>query len=640
MSPSSWVRWGACALALASSLARAEEPRPTATEEIVVEAPRIAAARDPTSATTVVEVERFAGESKDVAALLATAPGVAVQQYGGLGQLATVSIRGASADGVKVLLDGLPLNSAAGGGVDLSTIPPAWVDRIEVVRGAEGARYGQGALGGVVNVITRRAAAGRWSAQASGGSFDTGSAMGDAAVGGEAWGVLLSAGADATGGRFPYLHQATPTVPGPLVPSVRTHDASASGGLMAKGWSQAGAGRLDVLLQVSGGGRELPGWPYALTPEDRQREGRAAGAAGWTGALSESVSLSAQLRGRADRLDLRLPSAGLGEVRQRDVAAGAGAELSWERGPNTLQAGVAAGGESLEATGLGPARSRAELAAFAADDLLLGDRFRLSPAVRAEQVGRFQGLSGKLGASARLWGPLSARASAGRTFRAPSFAELFLEQGLLRPNPDLRPEQGLSADAALAAEGPPGLLRLGGFLALYRDLIVYQQVSFDRLAPVNGGRSAVGGLEAELATAPLGRLGASAALAYTFLATRTLRGQPEEVGKDVPRRPRHRLFARAGVAPGPLELHAEAHLVSRQWLDMRNAVAVPEALTFHAGASLRLRRRPEVRLHLEVRNLADDRTLQDTFGNPLPGRMVLVALRVASPGPDRTGGER
>jgi iron complex outermembrane receptor protein len=150
----------------------------------------------------------------------------------------------------------------------------------------------------------------------------------------------------------------------------------------------------------------------------------------------------------------------------------------------------------------------------------------------------------------------------------------------------------------------------------------------------------VGGLEAELATAPLGRLGASAALAYTFLATRTLRGTPEEVGKDVPRRPRHRLFARAGVAPGPLELHAEAHLVSRQWLDMRNAVAVPAALTFHAGASLRLWRRPEVRLHLEVRNLGDDRTLQDTFGNPLPGRMVLVALRVASRGPDRPGGER
>src|SRR5512139_1495 len=153
-----------------------------ASEEIVVVGQRRPGqtGRDPTAAATVVEAERFAGEAKGVAELVGTAPGVAVSGYGGLGQLATVSIRGSTSSGVLVLLDGLPLNTAAGGGVDLSTIPRAWISRIEIVRGAEGAHYGVGALGGVVNVVTRAAGAEGWSGELAGGSFETFSSSADA----------------------------------------------------------------------------------------------------------------------------------------------------------------------------------------------------------------------------------------------------------------------------------------------------------------------------------------------------------------------------------------------------------------------------------------------------------------------------
>jgi vitamin B12 transporter len=167
----------AVACAVATAAARAED-RPVATaageapadqppvvmDEQVVRLPRAEASGDPLAAATVVEAARFAGEAKGVAELVSTAPGVAVSDYGGLGQLTTVSIRGSTANGVLVLLDGLPLNTAFGGAVDLSTIPAGWIDRIEVVRGAEGALYGPGALGGVVNVLTPRGRPGRWSA--------------------------------------------------------------------------------------------------------------------------------------------------------------------------------------------------------------------------------------------------------------------------------------------------------------------------------------------------------------------------------------------------------------------------------------------------------------------------------------------
>ena len=172
-----------------AGLARGTEGPPQAPvllDEVVIQLPRAPAPQDPTASATVVEAGRFAGELKGVAELAATAPGVAVRSNGGFGQLTTISIRGSGSGGVRVLLDGIPLDTAAGGGVDLSTIPLHWVDRVEVVRGAEGAYFGAGALGGAVNVVTLPAVAGKWGAEVTGGSFGTVSAVADVGVGGTA----------------------------------------------------------------------------------------------------------------------------------------------------------------------------------------------------------------------------------------------------------------------------------------------------------------------------------------------------------------------------------------------------------------------------------------------------------------------
>ncbi len=99
----------------------------------------------------------------------------------------------------------------------------------------------------------------------------------------------------------------------------------------------------------------------------------------------------------------------------------------------------------------------------------------------------------------------------------------------------------------------------------------------------------------------------------------------------MPHRARHRLYARVAVEPGPAGAHLEAQWVGRQFLDDRNSHAIAATLSWNAGASVRLARRPDVVLALEARNLLDDRTLQDGFGNPLPGRTLLASLRIASP---------
>ena len=105
--------------------------------------------------------------------LLAGAVGVQVP-YGGLGSFSTMSIRGSTAEQVQVYLDGVPLNQALGGGVDLGELSLAGVESIEVYRGAVPARFGGNSIGGVVNIRTRRPGKGSvFGLQVGGGSFAT-----------------------------------------------------------------------------------------------------------------------------------------------------------------------------------------------------------------------------------------------------------------------------------------------------------------------------------------------------------------------------------------------------------------------------------------------------------------------------------
>ena len=101
-------------------------------------------------------------------------PGVSVTQQGSYGKLSTLSIRGANASQVLILVDGVRVSSPTVGQTDLSDISPDMVDRIEVIRGGQATLYGADAVGGVVNIITRKGT-GPFAAvvENMGGNYDT-----------------------------------------------------------------------------------------------------------------------------------------------------------------------------------------------------------------------------------------------------------------------------------------------------------------------------------------------------------------------------------------------------------------------------------------------------------------------------------
>lgn len=101
-------------------------------------------------------------------------PGVNVVQQGSYGKLSTLSIRGANASQVLILVDGVRVASPTVGQTDLSDISPDLIERIEVIRGPQATLYGADAIGGVVNIITKKGT-GPFSATVEnmGGNYDT-----------------------------------------------------------------------------------------------------------------------------------------------------------------------------------------------------------------------------------------------------------------------------------------------------------------------------------------------------------------------------------------------------------------------------------------------------------------------------------
>jgi vitamin B12 transporter len=91
-----------------------------------------------------------------VADVLARVPGIEITRNGGVGNTTSLFIRGAETRFTAVYLDGVRIDSQSTGGAGWEGIPLAQIDRIEVLRGPAAAVYGSDAIGGVIQLFTRR----------------------------------------------------------------------------------------------------------------------------------------------------------------------------------------------------------------------------------------------------------------------------------------------------------------------------------------------------------------------------------------------------------------------------------------------------------------------------------------------------
>jgi vitamin B12 transporter len=164
--------------------ALAQSPDSTAQlPDIVVTADRVAESIERTgSAITVVHGADIAASSPvSLVDALRSVPGLDISETGGPAGTASVRLRGANANQTLVMIDGVRVNdpAAASGDYDFSMVPVGTIERIEVLRGPQSALYGSDAVGGVINIITRKGKGpARLDLQTEAGSYGTVSTSG------------------------------------------------------------------------------------------------------------------------------------------------------------------------------------------------------------------------------------------------------------------------------------------------------------------------------------------------------------------------------------------------------------------------------------------------------------------------------
>jgi vitamin B12 transporter len=144
-----------CLILISNTVFAAEQP-------IIVTATRTAQIADESLAPVIVidRTQIVQSQASDVAELLRSHAGLDIARNGGPGQPASLFLRGTESNHVLVMVDGVKINPGTIGGAALQNIDPDLVERIEIVKGPRSALYGSDAVGGVINIFTRRAATG------------------------------------------------------------------------------------------------------------------------------------------------------------------------------------------------------------------------------------------------------------------------------------------------------------------------------------------------------------------------------------------------------------------------------------------------------------------------------------------------
>lgn len=127
-------------------------------DEVVITASRTPQPRESVIAdVTVVDEEEIqrAGQSTLVE-LLAQQPGIEITSSGGAGTISSIFMRGTNSGHVVVLIDGMRIDSATLGSTAFENLPLGQIDKIEILRGPATSLYGQDAIGGVIQIFTKR----------------------------------------------------------------------------------------------------------------------------------------------------------------------------------------------------------------------------------------------------------------------------------------------------------------------------------------------------------------------------------------------------------------------------------------------------------------------------------------------------
>ncbi len=601
---------------VAASPARADDQN-----SLTIRAPRPAADGQ---TRTKVELESRRLEAEHLGDVLRSVPGALALDFGGVLATTTISLRGGTADEAAVLLDGVPLGSPAGGGLDLSLVPAALLSQVLVERGAD-ARLGAAAMSGAIELTPAKSSRALLTAGSLGTFGASASLARDFVTDAAWWRATIALDARRSAGDFVYHRDPTPETAGddPLVTMRRANNDATIRSVLVRVERRAPEGKLSGFAFGTWTDRGLPGPIFSPTPTARQDEKTLVADLDW-----RTKTLELPLFARTGFLDATGGDAVTLSGEQTYLDVGTKPAYARPLGPLLLRLSGLAGGERFDGTYHGHhTRWRGGLGVEIARER---GRLTGSLAGRVEMWGNAVGLLPRLGASVAIERGLYLYANVGGGFRPPSFGELYYSAGPILPNPDLLPERSWTADLGARYQRPGTRLDLEAngalFAGLFQDQIIYEMFSGSLVKPFNLGQARTVGVEGEarasLGEGPLKGLGASTAL--TLLTATNLVPGPNSYGNDLPYRPRARVDGRLTYARGRVRASAGVDWTAQAFTNTANTRSVAPFLDVRASLGVRVV--ADAWLSVEVRNALDVTDRACLEGYPLPGRVVLAHL--------------
>jgi vitamin B12 transporter len=585
-------------------------PSADAEAPVIVTASRLPESLEDTlSSVTVIEradIERAQARTLDE--LLAGVEGVSLARQGGVGQPTSLYLRGGESDHVLWLIDGVRIGSVTTGIPVIQDLPLDTIERIEIVRGPRSSLYGADAMGGVIQIFTRRGGGSPPSARLTGGSNGTAQAAASLGFGDAARWIDLQGSHLRTDGVNACLGRPFPPGGGcftsePDRDPYRNTSVNLRGGVRTAGGSefQAFLQRSEAevafdssFLNESDLVNQVAGLKWVATPRAAWRSTLQAGRS-W----DESTSFRAG-GSFTSTFDSRRDSASW----QNDLSFG-GNELAL--GVDWLRDRVS--------SDTGYTRvSRGNRAAFA-------QLARRSGAVDAalalrhddnEQFGEHT--TGSVAVGGRLPGGWHVHASYGTAFKAPSFNELYFP-GF--SNPDLRPERGSTFEIGLRSGQGPLRWNLAAFRSEIEELIAFDLVSF---LPQNISRAGLRGVEGGVDW----RLGAWRLDQTLSWLEAEDRGDGVTRGRALPRRPEWSGRTTLGWRGDRADVAASVQFAGRRYDDLANTRELGGYAVVDLTAEWQLN--PSVTLQGRLAN-AFDRRYETATLYPALGREVFLTVR-------------